>query len=57
MREANRLNARYVIVIGEDELKKGAAALKDMDGHQQREVAFDELARNLGSYCECACQG
>ncbi len=57
LREANKLNARYVLVIGDDELAKGSASLKDMDTHGQREVPFAELANNIEAYCECSCQG
>jgi len=53
MREAGRLNARYVALIGEDEIKKGVVTLKDMDKHQQAEVAFDELVINVPKYCQC----
>jgi hypothetical protein len=27
--------------------------LKDMDQHQQAEVAFDELVVNVPKYCQC----
>ncbi len=47
MREAGRLNARYVILIGEDELKKGIILLKDMDGHEQKEVSLTEGVDNI----------
>jgi histidyl-tRNA synthetase len=57
LREANKLNARYVLVIGDDEIAKGAAMLKDMDKREQKEVAFGELVNNIASYCECSCQG
>ena len=57
LREANKLNARYVLVIGDDEIAKGTAMLKDMDKHDQMEVAFGELVNNIASYCECSCQG
>ncbi|HTY08783.1 MAG TPA: histidine--tRNA ligase [Candidatus Edwardsbacteria bacterium] len=57
LREANKLNARYVLVIGEDELAKGKGMLKDMDTHQQQEVPFAELADNIKAYCECSCPG
>jgi len=53
MREAGRLNARYVVLIGEDEIKKGVVTLKDMDGHSQTEVLFDELVINVLKYCQC----
>lgn len=47
MREAGRLNARYVALIGEDEIKKGAVTLKDMDGHSQTEVPLAEVVDNI----------
>ncbi len=47
VREANRLNARYVIILGEDEIKKGVATIKDMDGHSQTEVPLGELVEKI----------
>jgi histidyl-tRNA synthetase len=37
-READRQNAKWVIIIGEDERKKGVIQLKDMNKGEQREV-------------------
>jgi len=54
MRRADRLGARYVIVIGEDELKTGDAELKDMGSGQRRRIPLDadairdELMRGRG---------
>ena len=47
MREANRQNARYVVIVGDDELAAGAAQVKDMDQSSQRTVDFDQLAIQL----------
>jgi histidyl-tRNA synthetase len=47
MQRANKLNARAVLIIGDDELVKGVAQLKDLDSGAQREVAFDKLADAL----------
>jgi histidyl-tRNA synthetase len=47
MREANKLNARSVIVIGEEELKQRRAALKSMADGTQEEFAFDELESEI----------
>jgi len=44
MQRANKLNARAVVIIGDDELAKGVAQLKDLDSGEQREVALDALA-------------
>jgi histidyl-tRNA synthetase len=49
MQRANKLNARAVLIIGDDELAKGVAQLKDLDSGEQREVAFDALAGALKS--------
>jgi len=47
MQRANKLNARAAIIIGDEELAKGVAQLKDLDSGEQREVAFDGLAKAL----------
>jgi histidyl-tRNA synthetase len=47
MQRANKLNARAAIIIGDDELAKGVAQLKDFDSQEQREVALDQLAQAL----------
>ncbi len=41
MRRADKFKARYTLIIGEDELTKGAAAIKEMDRGIQGEVALD----------------
>jgi histidyl-tRNA synthetase len=43
MQRANRLNARAAVIIGDDELAKGVAQVKDLDSGEQREVALDAL--------------
>ncbi len=47
MQRANKLNARAAIIIGDDELAKGVAQLKDLDSGAQTEVALDKLAEAL----------
>jgi histidyl-tRNA synthetase len=47
MQRANKINARSVLIIGEDELAKGVAQLKDLDSGQQHEVALDGLVTAL----------
>lgn len=51
MKYAGRLGARFVAIIGEDELARGAVTLKDMASGQQTEVRLDaaELARAVVS--------
>ncbi|GFO57077.1 histidine--tRNA ligase [Geomonas sp. Red276] len=41
MRRADKFNSRFTLIIGEDELNKSAAPLKDMDGGTQEEIALD----------------
>jgi len=43
MRLADRLNAKSVIIIGEEELKSGTVVLRDMTTKEQRSVREDEL--------------
>ena len=43
MREANRQKAEKVLIIGEEEMKKGKAGLKDMESGEQREVDLDRI--------------
>jgi len=43
MKRADRLGARFVIIIGSDELAEGAATVKDMPGATQSRVAFEGL--------------
>ena len=43
MREANRQQARFVLLLGDEELDKQRFSLKLMDKSEQTEVAFDEV--------------
>ena len=43
MRTANKLNARYVVMIGEDEINNAAATVRDMESGDQQSVAFQQL--------------
>lgn len=51
MRQANKRGARFVAILGEDELEKKAIALRDMSSGQQREIAIagftEEIKRIL----------
>ena len=50
MKRANRLNAVAAVLIGEDELAKGVATVRDMDGGAQDEVSLELLADHLARY-------
>ena len=43
MREANKRRARYAVILGEDELARGVAAVRDMGAGEQIEVPLEEL--------------
>lgn len=49
MRKANRINAKHVIVIGEDELKKNTIIIKDMTSKEDTPIALvaEELLKIL----------
>lgn len=44
---ADRLGAKYAVVIGDNELETGVATLKDMEKGEQTEVKFDDLIKEL----------
>lgn len=48
MRRANKLAARYSLVLGEQELQSGEADLKDMDQSSQQKVVLSRLVGLMG---------
>lgn len=49
MKQANRCNAKHALIMGEDELKKGEAALRDMATKDQISVP---LAGDVTAWCD-----
>ncbi len=47
LKQADKLGARYAVIIGEEELKSGAAILRDMTTSEQKPVPLKELNRQL----------
>ncbi len=47
MREANRQDAAYTLIIGDSELEAGSATVKHMATGEETDVAFDELGAYL----------
>ena len=43
MQKANDMGARFAVILGEDELGKGVASLKNLESGAQQEVALDAL--------------
>lgn len=50
MQRANRQNARAAIILGDDELAAGKAAVRDLDSGEQTDVALDDLTAALGKF-------
>lgn len=49
LKAADRLQAKTVAILGEDELARGVAVLKDMATGEQQEVAFGQVAEHIQS--------
>ena len=47
MREANKLKARYVVIVGEDELRRGSVVLKEMATGEQQDTPMASLENEL----------
>ena len=48
LRYASNTGATHAVIIGDDELEKGVATLRDLDNSSQSEVLLDSLAAALG---------
>lgn len=47
MKLADKYGAKFVLIIGEDEVQKGVVMLRDMLAKEQREVAVDQVAEAI----------
>ncbi len=54
MKTANRDNVKLTVILGEEELHRGVAALRDMETGQQEEVALDDIVHRCISIRERA---
>lgn len=50
MRKAGDSGAKYVAILGENELKKNTVMLKDMESGEQREVKQEDLLKELQNF-------
>lgn len=50
MKRANKISARVALILGDNELEKGVAAVRDLDSGEQRELPLDQLAQALEAY-------
>jgi histidyl-tRNA synthetase len=49
MRRADKLKAAAVLIVGDNELTKGTAALRDMASKQQRDIKLDNIEVELAA--------
>ena len=49
MRKADKLRARYVLILGEEELKRGKAVLRNMESKSQEEIPINTILDTLKS--------
>ncbi len=47
MKQANRVNAKYVLIFGEDEFARGNVVLRNMANSEQSEIAISEILTKL----------
>jgi histidyl-tRNA synthetase len=47
MRRADKFKASSVLIVGEDELAKGKAVLRDMASKRQDEISLDRIEAEL----------
>ena len=47
---ANGLNAYAALMLGEDEIAKGIATIRDLSSGEQQEVLFADLGKALAQY-------
>lgn len=50
MKAANKVNARVAVLLGEDELKRGTATVRDLDTGEQAEVPLAALKDRLAQF-------
>lgn len=50
MKRANKLNARAAILLGDDELARDEATVRDLDSGEQQAVALDRLVDHLAAF-------
>lgn len=51
-KKATRRNAKFAVIIGEEEWERGVCQLKDLAKAEQKEVSLEELVETLDSYLE-----
>lgn len=47
MKQANKVSARFVLILGEDEVKESVVTLKNMQTSEQQKIAIEEIINTL----------
>ena len=47
MKEANKRNINFVVIVGEDEIKEQKFTLKNMQTSEQEKLTLDEIAKKI----------
>ena len=50
MKRANRIGARFAVIVGDDEIAAATTTVRDLDSGEQQTVTFDRLADFLAPY-------
>ncbi|MDI6704192.1 MAG: histidine--tRNA ligase [bacterium] len=56
LREANRLRSRFVVIIGDTELNRNQAILKDMETGEQKEISLSGLVNVISNLLRRGCK-
>jgi histidyl-tRNA synthetase len=49
MKRANTVNASHAVILGDDELARNEATVRDLDSGEQQAVSLDTLVSMLGA--------
>jgi histidyl-tRNA synthetase len=49
LRRADKLGARYALIMGENELARGVVQIRDLKASTQREIASDAIAAEIAA--------
>jgi len=49
MKRANRLDTPFVLIVGENELEKGFAILRDMSTKEQEDIPLERLVESISA--------
>jgi len=56
MKQANKVKARYVLIVGENELEQGQAVLRNMETQEQQEISISTGIDGLSQFLACECK-